>query len=86
MSQFATGKHSKAICDRCGRKWNYLELKDQIFNEKKTGLMVCPECYDQDHPQLQLGRLKIYDPQALRNPRPDVEEEAVPEYNPRYIP
>ncbi len=33
--------------------------------------MVCRECYDEDHPQLQLGKIPVYDPQALRNARPD---------------
>jgi len=33
--------------------------------------MVCPTCWDPDHPQLQLGMYPVEDPQALRNPRPD---------------
>ena len=32
---------------------------------------MCPECWDPDHPQLQLGMYPVDDPQALRNPRPD---------------
>ena len=35
-----------------------------------TGTLVCPECWDPDQPQLQLGRWPINDPQAIRNPRP----------------
>ena len=37
----------------------------------KTGLLVCQECWDADHPQNHLGREPVNDPQALRNPRPD---------------
>ena len=37
----------------------------------KTGLLVCEECWDPDHPQNHLGREPVNDPQALRNPRPD---------------
>ena len=34
--------------------------------------MVCPECWEPDHPQLQLGMYPVDDPQALRNPRRDL--------------
>lgn len=87
MSQFATGKHSVAECDRCGRKIKYLDLKEEIVNEKKSGLLVCDECFDKDHPQLQLGRLKVFDPQALKNPRPSKDDDgSVAPYNPTFIP
>jgi len=36
----------------------------------ETGLKVCPECWDPDQPQLQVGRWPVSDPQALRSPRP----------------
>jgi hypothetical protein len=41
---------------------------------KKTGLKVCPACHDPDHPQLQLGMYPVNDPQALRDPRVDVNQ------------
>jgi hypothetical protein len=47
------------------------ELKDQPLKQKPTGLLVCSECLDQDHPQLMLGSFPVEDPQALRNPRKD---------------
>ena len=34
-------------------------------------ILVCPECWEEDHPQLLLGMYPINDPQALQNPRPD---------------
>jgi hypothetical protein len=33
--------------------------------------LVCPECWEPDQPQLQLGMFPVDDPQALRNPRRD---------------
>jgi hypothetical protein len=33
--------------------------------------LVCPECWDPDQPQLQLGMFPVDDPQGLRNPRND---------------
>lgn len=68
---FATGKIAWGWCDRCGQRQYLKELTDQVVDRKKTGLLVCSVCLDIDHPQLQLGKTPIYDPQALRNPRPD---------------
>ena len=42
-----------------------------IIKTKNYELLVCPECWDPDHPQLQLGMFPVDDPQGLRNPRPD---------------
>ncbi len=68
---YATGKRSIAICDRCGCRAKYLDLKFQVVNSIRTGLAVCPDCLDQDHPQLKLNRVRIDDPQALRHARPE---------------
>lgn len=70
-SKFSSGKYSIAMCDRCGQKYKLHELTKQIINQMPTDLMVCPECNDQDHPQLQLGKYPVNDPQAVRNPRKD---------------
>jgi len=70
-SQFASGKKSIAFCDRCGRKVAYKELKPQVVNQVVTGIRVCPSCLDKDQPQWRVGRLRITDPQALRDARPD---------------
>lgn len=67
---FATGKHSIALCDRCARQIDYRELRMQVVNEKETGLLVCDECLDPDHPQWLVGKWPVDDPQALRDPRP----------------
>jgi hypothetical protein len=70
-SPFASGKRAIALCDRCSQQYLLKELKDQVVKQKRTGLLVCPSCLDQDHPQLMLGTVPVSDPQALRNPRKD---------------
>ena len=67
---FASGKHALGICDRCGFQYKLHELKSEVVDLNVTGTLVCPECWDPDQPQLQLGRWPINDPQAIRNPRP----------------
>lgn len=69
MTAYATGKHAFQICDRCARRVRYGELTDQIMDRRSTGLLVCRQCLDEDHPQLQVGRLRIRDPQSLRDQR-----------------
>jgi DNA-directed RNA polymerase subunit RPC12/RpoP len=70
-NRFAAGKKAIAECDRCGQRFLLKVLKTEIIKTKKYDLLVCPECWDPDHPQLQLGMWPVDDPQALRNPRPD---------------
>lgn len=60
------------MCDRCGQQYLRKDLTDQIIDQKATGIMVCFVCLDEDQPQLQLGRYPVDDPQAIRNPRPDL--------------
>ena len=68
---FASGKWAIAICDRCGQQFKLKTLKTEIIKTKQYNLLVCNECWDPDHPQLQLGMYPVNDPQALRNPRRD---------------
>ena len=70
-NRFASGKNAIAECDRCGFRFKLSVLKTEIIKLKKYDLLVCPQCWDPDHPQLQLGMFPVDDPQALRNPRPD---------------
>ena len=71
-SNFASGKHSIAECDRCGQRFKLSQLKKLTIKTKQTSIKVCPECWDPDQPQLQLGMYPVNDPQAVREPRPDV--------------
>ena len=70
-NRFASGKNAISECDRCGQRFELKVLKTEIIKTKNYNLLVCPECWDPDHPQLQLGMYPVDDPQALRNPRPD---------------
>ena len=70
-NRFASGKHSIAECDRCGQQFKLKQLKFEVIKTKLYQLKVCPECWDPDHPQLQLGMYPVDDPQAVRQPRKD---------------
>lgn len=70
-NRFASGKNSIAECDRCGQRYKLKELKKQVLKTKLYNLLVCPTCWDPDHPQLQLGMYPVDDPQAVRDPRRD---------------
>jgi len=77
MSQpFAAGKHAFGFCDRCGFRYDLKELKSEVIDLNPTGYLVCPECWDPDNPQYQLGREPISGPEALENPRPDTAMQA----------
>ena len=70
-NRFASGKNSIAMCDRCGFQYKLTALKKEIQKTKIYNLLVCPQCWDPDQPQLQLGMYPVDDPQAVRNPRND---------------
>ena len=70
-NMFASGKNSIAQCDRCGFRFKLTELKKEVKKTKTYNLLVCPECWDPDQPQLQLGMYPVEDAQAVREPRPD---------------
>jgi hypothetical protein len=69
--KFASGKWAISQCDRCGFRYKLKQLKQLVIKTKNVNLLVCPTCWEPDQPQLQLGMYPVYDPQALRNPRPD---------------
>jgi len=71
-NRFASGKYSIAECDRCGQRYKLNQLKMEVIKTKLYQLKVCPECWDPDQPQLQLGMYPVDDPQAVRQPRPDI--------------
>lgn len=70
-NRFASGKYSIAQCDRCDARFKLKELRREVVKTKNYELLVCPQCWDPDHPQLQLGMYPVDDPQGVRNPRPD---------------
>ncbi len=70
-NRFASAKNSIAMCDRCGFQFKLTNLRKEIVKTKTFNTLVCPDCFDPDQPQLQLGMYPVDDPQAVREPRPD---------------
>ena len=71
-NKFASGKYAIAECDRCAQRYKLKELKIQVLKTKPYRVKVCKTCWDPDQPQLSLGLYPVNDPQAVREPRPDV--------------
>lgn len=71
-SKYSSGKHSIAECDRCGFRFKLKELRKLTIKTKQVSIKVCQNCWEPDQPQLQLGMYPVNDPQAVREPRPDV--------------
>jgi len=71
-NRFASGKYAIAECDRCAQRYMLKQLKTQTVKTKPYKIKVCPTCWDPDQPQLQLGMYPVNDPQAVREPRPDI--------------
>ena len=69
---YSSGKFSIAECDRCGQRYKLKELRKLIVKQQVKNIKVCPTCWDPDQPQLSLGMYPVDDPQAVREPRPDV--------------
>ena len=74
-SRFSSGKNAIAECDRCGFRYKLTDLKQLVIKTKNVNIKVCSECWEPDQPQLQLGLYPVNDPQAVRDPRPDVSYE-----------
>lgn len=70
-NRFSSGKFSIAECDRCGFRFKLQKLRSLTIKTKNVNILTCPECWEKDHPQLQLGLYPVNDPQAVRNPRRD---------------
>jgi len=74
MTLYARGHNAKGICDVCGFVYKLRELKNITRNRSRTNIRACPECWEEDHPQNELGRFPVRDAQALRDPRSDIAE------------
>ena len=70
-SKYASGKNAIAQCDRCNFRYPLKQLKRLVIKTKNVNILVCPECWEPDQPQLSLGLYPVNDPQAIRNPRTD---------------
>ena len=72
MSNFASGKKAKAISDRSGMAFPYIEMLKEW-----NGSFVHQSEFEAKHPQIEMKAHKP-DRQALQNARSDREESAVP--------
>ena len=70
-TKYASGKNAIAECDRCGQRYKLNQLRKLTIKLKQVSIKVCPECWEEDQPQLHLGIYPVFDPQAVREPRPD---------------
>jgi hypothetical protein len=75
VTVFSAGRNAPGQCPRCGFRYLLSELQPEVVAGKVTSLRVCPDCLDEDNPQLLLGRLRVSDPQTLRNPSPPLEQD-----------
>ena len=71
-NRFSSAKNSIAECDRCGFRYKLKYLKKLTIKTKQVSIKVCQTCWEPDQPQLQLGMYPVSDPQAVREPRPDL--------------
>jgi len=76
MARFAYCKYACGCCYRTGFIYKLKDWVPQVRAGRMTGLMVGRDMLDEDQPQNFLGRLGDYaDPQALRDPRPDISQD-----------
>lgn len=71
-NRFSSGKFAIAQCDRCNFRFKLKQLKKITIKRTQTNILVCPECWEAPHPQSFLGERPVNDPQAVRNPRPEI--------------
>jgi len=71
-NKYSSGKFAIAECDRCGQRYKLKELRKLVVKQQIKNIKVCPSCWDPDQPQLSLGMFPVDDPQAVREPRPDI--------------
>tara|TARA_R110000803_G_scaffold142453_1_gene208752 strand:+ start:844 stop:1197 length:354 start_codon:yes stop_codon:yes gene_type:complete len=70
-TKFASARRTIAECDICGFRFKLKELRNIVTNGNDTNIKACRECWNGDHPQNELGKYPVNDPQAVRDPRPD---------------
>lgn len=80
--KFASGKYANAVCDVCGIRAKYLDLRVMSVMGRQVNIKACPTCWDPDHPQNFLPKFVRNDPQALRGARPDTGAQASRSMNP----
>ena len=71
---YTKGRYAFGFCDKTGFRYPLSDLVPEFKNGVKTGFLVGRDVAAPAQPQNFLGRLKIFDPQSLQNPRPDTSE------------
>ena len=71
MPVYAKASKAFGFCDKTGFRYPLNELVYEYKNGVKTGMRVGRDVVDPDQPQNFLGRVKVFDPQSLLDPRPD---------------
>jgi hypothetical protein len=84
-SNYSSGKNSIADCDRCGFRFKLSQLKHIYIRLDDTNIKVCKECWEPDQPQNMQGMYPVDDPQAVRDPRPDLSFVPAGQYSSRDI-
>ena len=84
-SNYSSGKNSIADCDRCGFRFKLSQLKHIYIRLNDTNIKVCHECWEPDQPQNMQGLYPVDDPQAVRDPRPDLSFVPAGQYSSRNI-
>jgi hypothetical protein len=62
------------ICDRCGQRYLLKELKEISILSSGTNSLVCENCWEPSHPQLDTRGVRTDDKQSVRNSRSDAAE------------
>lgn len=77
MGLYAKGSKAFGFCDKTGFRYPLSDLVYEYKDGVRTGFRVGKDVFDPDQPQNFLGRLKIFDPQSLLDPRPDKSKDPV---------
>ena len=70
MAGFAVGRKAYGYCDRCGFRYDQIDLRGETLRGKPVNNKVCPTCWDDDHPQNFVG-LQDTSTKPLKWTRPD---------------
>jgi hypothetical protein len=76
-----SGKFTLGLCDRCSQRYSLGELKWEIVNSEQTGRRLCADCWDVDHPQYRLSKVKLGDEFTVPDIRPQSDADATRVYN-----
>lgn len=76
--RYAQGRKAKGTCDRCGLVYRLSALRQQVVDDVRTTLRVCPDCLDEDNPQgFPAKWLRKTEAIGVRDPRPDPADHGV---------